>query len=317
MVRGFLVVCCPVLAFGCSFVRIGCNSLGDRASIVFVGKVLSPEDPATESILHGTPILFEVAERLRGEMEQRINIYEPGTSCDYTFRAGQSYLVFAHLENGRLTTSELTSTRPVLTASALLRQLRALREGRKPAALFGVLSQHSGPSKESPMADVKIRAISNKETFTTKSESDGSFEFGSLAPGEYRVKAELPKVLVPAETRVLIKRGESCDAETLWTTPDGRISGRVVDRKMTAEPGFLSVFPADLSERDSLQGYDVGKRGHFEIGPLPPGRYRFIFRAKTASQTPFYYPERTAQQPNSAIELGVGQHLDNLTFVLR
>jgi hypothetical protein len=261
--------------------------------------------------------MFDVTERLRGNIGRQVEIYEPGTSCDYPFKAGKSYLVFAHPENGRLMTSELSATQAASTASAVLRQLRALSEGRKLASLFGMLSQHSGPNIEEPIAGVMIEALSNDGTFTARSESDGSFEFAVRPPGQYRVKAEVPKAFVPVETRALVKRGESCDAQSLWTLPDGRIRGRVVDSRMQPVPGFLSVFPADADERASLMGYDVAKRGHFDIGPLPPGRYRLAFRAKAIPNERLGYPTTTSETYSSPIDLGKGQHIDDVTFTLR
>ncbi len=314
VVGAFLFLCWPVIVSACSAVRVSCNFLDERAAAtIFVGTVLSPEDPETEALVHGSPIIFKVTERLRGQIGQQIAIYEPGTSCDYSFKVGESYLVVAFPDGGRLTTSELSSTQPASTAAALIRQLRALNEGRKPASLFGVLLEHSGPNATQPLAGVTIYAGGS----TTRTELDGSFEFSKLLPGLFRVQAELHKPFVATESYpLLVKRGESCDAETLWTSPDGRIKGRVVDSAMKPEKGFLSVFPAGASERDSLMGFDVGKRGKFDLGPLPPGRYRLMFSEKLGSFN-FYYPEKTPEQDSPAIDLGEGQHLENVMFVLR
>ncbi len=66
ILSGFLLLCCPTLACACGLVQTSCNSLGDKSSVVFLGTVLSPDDPETESMLHGSPIIFKVTERLRG-----------------------------------------------------------------------------------------------------------------------------------------------------------------------------------------------------------------------------------------------------------
>jgi hypothetical protein len=95
---GILFLCCTTLAGACSIVRTSCNFLDDKSPVVFVGTVISPEDPETQVLLHGSPVLFNVIERLRGNVAKQISIYEPGTSCDFSFELGKSYLVFAYLE---------------------------------------------------------------------------------------------------------------------------------------------------------------------------------------------------------------------------
>lgn len=196
-------------------VRISCNFLDDKSPVVFVGTVISPEDPETQVLLHGSPVLFNVTERLRGNVGKQISIYEPRTSCDFSFKLGKSYLVFAYLEKGWLTTSELTSTRPTWAAGALLRQLRAVNQGQQPVSLFGYLGE-GGPTSERAMAGITIKATSKHRTFTARSGADGSFEFNYLPPGLYWIKPGLPKGYMPARTYARVKPGEGCDLQYMW-----------------------------------------------------------------------------------------------------
>jgi len=215
-----LVLCCTTLASACSIVSSSCNFLDDKLPVVFVGTVISPDDPETQVLLHDSPILFSVTESLRGNVGKQISIYETRTSCDFSFKLGKSYLVYAYLENGRLMTSELTSTRPTWAAGALLRQLRTFSQGQQPVSLFGYLGE-GGPTSERPMAAVTIEATSKHRTFTVRSGVDGSFDFNHLPPGLYRIKAELPKGYMPAGTYAQIKPGESCDLRYVWAIRDG------------------------------------------------------------------------------------------------
>lgn len=310
-----LSACLPVLACACSSVSFSCSNLSeDRSSVIFVGTVLSPEDPETQALVHGSPIVFKVTERLRGDIGDRIEVYEPRTSCDYSFKVGDSYLVFAYVANGHLITSQLSSTQPLLTASAVLRQLRAINKGRRPASMFGFLGQRTQLNRSQPVSGITIKATSADRTFTTRTEADGSFQFAVLPPESYLVTAELSKGFVPAAPiDARLKRGESCDLGEIRTVADGRIKGRVIDSKMMPEPGFLSIFPAAKNERTSWMGYEVGKRGRFVLSPLPPGQYRLVFRPTSSPRISFYYPE----QPSAAIDLRAAQHIDNLTFIAR
>ena len=187
------------------------NFLNNKAPVVFVGTVIAPEDPA-QVLLHDSPIVFDVTERLRGNVGTQISIYEHRDSCDYSFTLGKSYLVFAYFYNGRLMTSQLTLTRPTSVASAILRQLRAMNHGQRPASLFGYLGDGDPPQ---PSAGVTIEAVSKHRTFRTRSEADGSFEFSDLPPGSYSIKAKLSDGNV-ATTHARLKRGGSYDLDGFW-----------------------------------------------------------------------------------------------------
>jgi hypothetical protein len=113
---GLLLLGCAGLAYSCSSVQVSCNFLDDKAPVVFVGTVISPQDPESEVLLHGSPITFRVTERFRGHIGQQVSVYEAGTSCDINFKWKESYVVFAYFQNGRLVTFEGTPTRPTKTA---------------------------------------------------------------------------------------------------------------------------------------------------------------------------------------------------------
>lgn len=213
---GIVLLGCAGLAYSCSSVQISCNFLDDKSPVVFAGTVISPQYPEQEVLLQRSPITFRVTERFRGHIGQQVSIYEAGTSCDFPFKWKESYVVFAYFQNGRLMTSELTSTRPTKTASALIAQLRSLEEGRRPASLSGHLSE----GNDQALAGITIRAISNGRAFTSQSRADGSFAFAYLPPDDYRLKAELPKGFTLNQSFARIKRGESCDLQYLRAVPN-------------------------------------------------------------------------------------------------
>ncbi|MGH9439636.1 MAG: carboxypeptidase-like regulatory domain-containing protein [Terriglobia bacterium] len=213
---GILLLGCAGLAYSCSMVQVSCNFLDDKSPVVFVGTVISPQDPESEVLLHRSPITFRVTERFRGNIGQQVSVYEAGTSCDFAFKREQSYVVFAYFQNGRLMTSELTSTRSTKTAGALIAQLRAMEEGRRPASLFGYLGEG-----ERALGGIRIEAILHGRAFTSQTRADGSFAFAYLPPGDYRLKAQLPKGFTLSRNSARVKRGESCDLQYLWAIPNG------------------------------------------------------------------------------------------------
>lgn len=191
---------------------IPCTFLNDKSPVVFVGTVISPEDPETQVILHDSPVVFDVTERLRGDVGKQISIYEQRTPCDFAFRFGKSYLVSAYVYNGRLVTSQLTLTRPVSDAVGILRQLREIKQGQRAASVFGTLGGGDSTGAPRPMGPITLTATSKHRTLTTRSAEDGSFEFKDLPPGIYRIKAESPQGW-RFLTDVRVKHGKSCDLD--------------------------------------------------------------------------------------------------------
>jgi hypothetical protein len=66
-----------------------------------------------------------------------------------------------------------------------------------------------------------MRTIAHGRAFTSQTRADGSFAFAYLAPGDYRLKAELPKGFTLNDSFARIKRGESCDLQYLRAVPNG------------------------------------------------------------------------------------------------
>lgn len=179
----------------------------------FRGNCDPPEVPA-QVLFHDSPVVFNISETLRGNAGKQVSIYDDGTPC-LRFERGKSYLVFAYMQRGRLMTSELTSTRPLWAAGALLRQLRAVNQGKQPASMFGFL-RDGGPFGERPAPRVTIRATSKHRTFTTRTGADGTFEFRNLPAGPYSIDAGQPDGRTVTKTLGLVKPRESCDLGYMW-----------------------------------------------------------------------------------------------------
>lgn len=91
-----------------------------------------------------------------------------------------------------------SKTPPFRLSDPLLPQLRAIRDGKKPDSLFGVLMRDqepyggaSDPDYDKPLGGISIRLRSGEEFFQTKSDSNGNYSFSGLLPGRYSVSADL------------------------------------------------------------------------------------------------------------------------------
>lgn len=149
-----------------------------------------------------------------------------GAVCGYPFRMGVEYFVSANSVESNLWTSSCSETRPAIVAAALIRQARAIRAGKPPAALFGFIGvkPHPGVSPSSrleakPAASIPVTAVGQAGEFRTATAANGSFEFIGLPESTYHLRVQLPKDLfiwwAPASlNRVYaVSPGKMCEAD--------------------------------------------------------------------------------------------------------
>src|SRR4030095_9788685 len=103
---------------------------------------------------------FAVNEGFRGGatagQEIEIETGAGGGDCGYPFQVGTSYLVYAgHGEGQLLSTSICSTTRQASLVAAIVRQLRALRDGRAVDALFGTIGVAPRADGYSALVDSK------------------------------------------------------------------------------------------------------------------------------------------------------------------
>ena len=329
----------PVRACSCVTVEKGCGVPKIEGDAVFLGTVISKQlgdgrNPnGTISSVVPSVVRFSVTEPYRGVSTKEIEVEttEGCCACGYPFEIGHAYLVYAFQHQGKLTTSICTATTPAILAAATIQQYRALRAGITPVSLLGMVTKVpqdariEGRESYTPLADVRIRVrSSNGVEFVASSNVDGAYEFPSLPPDSYEIELLIPSGLTTRErssqhpSKIKVEDGKTC-VRNFGVYSDGRIAGRIVTPEGLPVPGFITVEPADPSERAAaikrggLPGFTTGSDGQFELNLLWPGRYRLRFAPSTDKRVDFrkmrYYPE--------VIELSEGQHVDNVVFVFR
>jgi len=276
-----------------------------------------------------------VEESLRGTLQQDteavVNTGHGGGDCGYPFVVGTTYLVYAGSANGRLGTNICSQTRPKVMVGGLLKQLRALKEGTRQDDLFGFVgigpkgSGYADLVSIHPLAEVAVHLEGKRGTqYWTKTGEDGGYIFPSVSPDSYTVEVSPPQGLITTRTTTTEIGGAetSCRAEIL-VRPDGRISGMVVDQTGRGVAGFVTVRPADSKEaqeavrRGGLPGFSTND-GAFSLLWLPPGRYKLLFYPKMGEnisfRNPFFWPRLGDRPGDTGIELGLGQHIENVRF---
>ncbi|HXN97928.1 MAG TPA: hypothetical protein VN881_02580 [Candidatus Acidoferrales bacterium] len=232
-----------VLGFGqtvfagctCSLPGGDCGRGWNTGQVIFLGKVTADTateapvedsamsdpgvtDPPTSSHRIKKPpmnhvVHFSIAESFRGEIQsgQEVVVHtgmdERGPNdgaCAYPFVVGVNYLVYASGRPDSLSTSMCTFTRPEVAVGAVLRELRAIRDGHAVDSLFGtisLLSPEHGPwlaslNEGHLLAGVPVRAIDSAgRVRSTTTDDRGVYAFEWLPPETYRIERDLPSGL--------------------------------------------------------------------------------------------------------------------------
>ncbi|MFN0104261.1 MAG: collagen binding domain-containing protein [Bryobacteraceae bacterium] len=250
-------------------------------------------------------------------------------ACGYSFVVGVHYLVFALRTNGGFGTSTCTPTQPLRTASALIEQLKAAAATGSPAQIFGFVgAAPKDRRKESvyqtkPLDSIPIRAVGTQRTFETKTSPQGAYAFHNLPPDKYRVQAVLPSGLTTADSEPveLGPNTRGCQAN-IRVLDDGRISGSVVNGKGEPLRAYVAVIPEDEEPAaGAIASHTTSEDGRFRLPLLPAGRY-FLYsipeidgRINHRGQR-IYYPGTSIPAEAKVIELGLGEHVDFIRFVV-
>src|SRR6266581_1125351 len=276
-------------------------------------------------------VTLSVSERFRGAAGDSLVVNtELGTeACGYPFEVGHEYLVFAYENQGKVTVTTCSGTQPSKMAVARIEQLRALRDGSTLPDLYGFVGTHplrpgqAGWEQVQPVPGLTVTARSDTAEYRTQTADDGLYRFRGLPRGRYQLG-----VAAPPGRRALwggnaehpgASPGIFCamNFEVFW---DGLITGTVLGRDGQPASGMITaqyVGPETLPAGPLFGGYV--KDGRFEILRLPPGRYRLMFLPIVADRPAgpeVYYPGTQAHSPAALIEVGEGEHVEELLFTV-
>jgi hypothetical protein len=312
----------------------GSCSLLKQGKVIFVGAVVEYKDGTLAR-------RFRVTEALKGVSGDYVDLVEfPGS---FHFGLGKQYLVFAdpcpweRAGSRCLTSMPCSDTRQMEYAAAMLEQLRAEKNGKRVAVVYGTLEQTLEAGRGNwnegcrrPLANILVRVQSDGKSFEASTDKFGAYAFDRLPPGKYQVSADLPPGMVlgtrfghdPLEPFELLRR--SCFENDLYALPAGRITGRVIgpdgrplpfarvdlyraDRYQEGKAGLLGL----QGETRALEGWKP-----FDFYHLPPGDYVLVFNPvnKEDPNAPFpmtFYPQATNLESSQIIHLFGGQQVSN------
>jgi hypothetical protein len=125
-----------VIIFGAASAGAYCDSFPavepefKTSAIVFVGKVTSAKEvPSRVGLIRGTFYSVKVAQTLKGNPSNRVELYSENSSGRFPMRIGVQYLVFADygifeaISGKRLAINNCGNSAPLSKALAILRKL--------------------------------------------------------------------------------------------------------------------------------------------------------------------------------------------------
>jgi hypothetical protein len=296
-----------------------CTLLKDT-SAVFVGS-LTEETPSYR---------FHVDEKLKGVTSDYFDL-EPYPSAH--FEIGKQYLVFAdvvRLEDGEhFYAQECGLTSELTYAQAVLEQVRAEKNGKRNAAVYGMLLRTldigGGVLDEDyvrPLPGVVVRFQSGAKSYEAKTDKHGAYAFEEPPKGTYRVSADLPSTLEVAQfgrdPSVFELPDRFCYENDITAMPTGRISGRVIG----PDGAPLRSIIVELYRADQYGEEQAGASAYqdeskpFEFAHLPRGDYVLVFNQRNQADpdAPFprtFYPNSSDRASAQIIHLEDGQQIMN------
>jgi len=344
-----IMLAAPAWACTCSNAPPGACPGLQKDDVVFLGVVtsagtLSPDAPASSggAATDEAPVVryhFRVEQEFAGPDVPEMDIYSGGDDgdCGYRFEKGQEYLVFTHPgTEGRLFATICNGTRPASDARAIIPQLRAMRDGRRVASVFGVLRRANPPAlapaddPEDPLPNVSLKLRSVYDRFETSSGADGVYSFYDVHAGTYRFYANLPgrmdltqKTLAGALPPFKIPDG-ACFEYDVDALPTGHIRGSVLGPGGKPLP-LASVELFRVGQYDGshagLWGYQ-GTGGTFDFVHIGAGEYVLVFNRmnRLNPNSPFarsFYPGVADVSDAKTIKLKDSQQLLTLKLQLK
>lgn len=282
---------------------------------------------------------FHIDENFAGPDASEIDIFSGGDDgdCGYRFKKGAQYIVFTQQEtDGRLFATICNGTRLASDGLALLPQLRAMRDGKRVASVFGVLRRAQPPTLElpddpdDPLPNVALKLRSRYDRFTATTDQNGVYSFYDVHAGEYRYTADLPSSMELTQRTLTGPLptfkipGEACYEYNVDALPTGHIQGTVLGpdgkplRLASVELFRVGRYNGSRSGLWTYQGF----KGVFDFDHIGPGQYIIVYNRgnRMNPNSPFprtFYPGTQDLSEAKSIEVKESEQLTHVDFSVK
>jgi hypothetical protein len=301
-------------ARACSCSRVGPTTCPDfkTGGTSFVGTVIDIENPAVEG--RGVDqsgesrYRFRVDENISGAVAKELDVYSGrgGADCSYHFQLGKSYFVNPYSNDGRLFATVCSDTQPAADAEPMLSELRARRDGKKYASVYGILRRAQQPyiwtssdDFERPLPGITIELHGESHILSTQTDQAGVYRFYGVPADAYHFAATLPPNLELAQSILndplppVALPDNACYEQDIDALPTSRIRGRVIgpDGK-PLKNADVALFRKDRYKQEEMGWweYQDEQNGHFEFDHVTPGTYVVVFNNSNKSDPDIPYP---------------------------
>jgi hypothetical protein len=265
-----------------------------RSEAVFAGKVIKKstfyaEEGEGNSRYKYQQILarFSIEQAFKGVAGDEVEIVTGmgDGDCGYHFKDGERYVVYAirdGRDKSRLYSGICNRIKLVAEAEEDFAYFRAIPETGAGSLVYGRVKKWTMPLsddssyQETYLDNIKITIEGNGRRFETTTNKDGYYQVSGLAPGQYKVKADISdsQDSYSQSTVNVVDRG--CAARDFFLRVNGQISGIVFDEKDNPLPNVkVDIISAEDAQAFSPKGKwrFTDNEGRYKIDWISPGDY--------------------------------------------
>lgn len=244
---------------------------------------------------------FRVDEAFFGVKSAEIEVYSGrgDGDCSYHFRSGERYLVVPFANQEKLFATLCSETRRYRPEDPLISLLRAVRDHKPVASVYGTLEKAIDPfgaCLAEPLSGIKIgfADASGPRKFESITDSSGVYQIQGLPAGKYKVTADLPPELmlfgnVPPVSTLEFPAG-ACYVLPLQAMPAAKIRGRILNEKGQAIYGGVELLRGSSYVAGSHGQWESSGKDGFKFEMVPDGPYVLVFNKDNEPNPDSPYP---------------------------